>query len=532
MRRSLPRLLVSMAIVSAFLAGCGSSGKSGNGGSVNYAKGGTFTYAIPSDPGVFDPYNSQGMFAYSYFAYDSLVNLLQNGKFVSGLAEKWSADAHAATFTLRPNISCSDGAPLTARQVASAINYVVDPKNKSPQRGVNTPTVPLTADGDDATRTIRVEMKKPFGFILETIGQLPIVCAKALKDPKILKSGSDGTGPFVLTKAVPGQTYTFAVRNGYTWGPSGVTTSAPGTPATVVLRVVENETTAANLLLSGQVNLARILGADVKRLQAQGLKSIQRKAPQAWLYFNQIGDRPTADRQVRQALVQSIDIPQIVKVSTGGIGNASKGMVALNPRPCSGDTVAGRLPTHDVTAAGASLDAAGWTKGADGTRGKNGKPLNLNLHYVPALSPYLQPAVELMARQWNAVGVHVKLTADTVATMFQVRYQTGNYDLYFGPFAVNLPNQVVPYFSGPVPPAGTNDSGVHNPDYTALAAKAQAMTAPEACTYWNQAEQALYRNVDIAPISDTSQFYFLRNAQAQYGGGFKIPIPTSIRLLR
>src|SRR5262245_15293021 len=102
MRGSRFRLSASVAVICVLSAGCGPSD---HGAAVKYAKGGTFTYAIPSDPGAFDPYNSQGMFAYAYFAYDSLVTLQQNGKFVSGLAEKWSADANAATFTLRPGIT-------------------------------------------------------------------------------------------------------------------------------------------------------------------------------------------------------------------------------------------------------------------------------------------------------------------------------------------------------------------------------------------------------------------------------------------
>lgn len=204
--------------------------------------------------------------------------------------------------------------------------------------------------------------QKPFGFVLNTVGQLPIVCPKGLTDPNVFKNGSAGTGPFVLTAVVPGQSLTFTVRKGNTWGPGGASTSAPGTPAKVVLKVVSDQTTAANLLLSGGANLAEISGPDGQRLERAGLRKVQRLGSGAWLWFNHLGGRPTAGKQVRQALVQALDLGQVVKVSTGGSGGPSTGLVTRQPRPCTADTVSGQFPKYDLAAAGALLDTAGWRK--------------------------------------------------------------------------------------------------------------------------------------------------------------------------
>ena len=97
--------------------------------------------------------------------------------------------------------------------------------------------------------------EQPVPFLLQSTGAgLFIVCAQGLADRTILATGTDGTGPFVLEEAVPNDHYTFRARDDYTWGPDGATTDAPGFPSEAVLRVVENESTAANLLLSGEVN--------------------------------------------------------------------------------------------------------------------------------------------------------------------------------------------------------------------------------------------------------------------------------------
>jgi peptide/nickel transport system substrate-binding protein len=528
--RRLYGLIACLVVLSLVLSGCGGGATKHNTakGASGYAMNGTFTMSYWSDPGIFNPYRNQLILNY-YLAYDSLVNLLPDGRFVSGLAERWTADARSAKFTLRPDITCSDGTPLTAGQVAAAINYVSDPRNGSPRRGFLVPSMPLKATADDTKRTVDVVMTKdPFGFLLNTVGRLPIVCKEGMDNPDIFKTRSAGTGPFVLTKVVPGDSYTFHVRKGYKWGPAGASTSAPGTPATVVLKTITNESTAANLLLSGQLNYAMISGEDQNRLDAQKVNKLKSTVPGAWLWFNQLGGRATADKSVRQALVQALDRAQVIKVSTGGAGSASKGLVTMEPKPCTGDTVAGHLPEHDNAAAASLLDGAGWTKGADGVRRKNGRALKLEIHFVNL--GFDKQTAELLAANWNAIGVQTKLTTDTAPGAMGVMFQTGNWDIYLTGFGYTLPSQAVPYNSGKTPPGGTNLSGMHNKEYEMLATKAATMVAPEACDYWAKAEQALYRNVDIAPISEKITPYYLKNAEAQLVAN--AVIPTSIRLLK
>ena len=219
------------------------------------------------------------------------------------------------------------------------------------------------------------------------------------------------------------------VRKGYKWGPGGASTNVPGIPAKVVLRIIPNETTASNLLLAGQLNWALVAGDDRRRLDARGLANVTVPAAGAWLWFNHLGGRTTADKRVRQALVQALDLDEVIRVNTGGSGTAATGLVAMDPKPCPGDTVRGRLPRHDVLAAQAALEQAGWTKGADGIRTKDGRPLSIDLHYSAASSPD-KPTAELLAQRWKAIGVRTKINADSITTMNQVVFKTSNYDIY------------------------------------------------------------------------------------------------------
>lgn len=531
MRR--PSALMAMVFSSCLIASaCGGSGAARNqGGPARYADNGTFTMALSDDADGLDPYRTGTGLYLVGMAYDSLVNIRPDGTFVSGLAGKWSADAHSATFTLRPGVTCSDGTALTAGQVAADMNFVGDPANTSALYGRFTPPLPFRAAGDDGARTVTVTMAgKPFGFLLHTLGLLPIVCSKGLRDPNALKHATDGTGPYVLSHADPGQSYTFTVRKDYTWGPAGATTNTPGAPRTIVVRVITNETTAANLLLAGDLNMAQINGQDRSRLRARGLKAIEAPQAGAWLFFNHRGARPNADERVRRALVEALDLTQVVKVSTAETGRAATGLTALEPRACGGDTVAGNLPGHDVAGAQALLDQAGWAKGSGGVRAKDGKPLRIQLYYPPSLLPDGRSAAELIAQQWKSVGVDVRTTAGTLTGLVQVQ-KNGDFDVLLQPFNSNLPSRFVSLLSGPTPPRGGNFSGIDNPAYDDLVAKASSMTTPASCTYWVQAEKAIFQAVNVAPISERVGYYFLDKATATINGTTTLPAPTSIRVL-
>lgn len=90
---------------------------------------------------------------------------------------------------------------------------------------------------------------------------------------------------------------------------------------------------------------------------------------------------------------------------------------------------------------------------------------------------------------------------------------------------------MVRYLSGAVPPEGINIAGIQNKDYAALTAKAIALTAPQSCAYWDRAEHALYRELDVVPLSNRRVPWFLGKAEAQ-SNGFDTPLPTTIRLLK
>ncbi|MGH3272778.1 MAG: ABC transporter substrate-binding protein [Streptosporangiaceae bacterium] len=525
-----PRLLGIVLTASAIVASaCGSSASSAAGASQKLAPGGTMTIGIPADPGNLDPQktvlsvDNQA----AQLAYDPLVQASASGGLVSGLASTWQLSGNSVTFTLKKGVTCADGSPVTPALVAANVAFIANPKNTSPLLGVALPpgTTAIAGTGPD---TVTLSWPKPFPFVLQSMTGMPIVCPKGLANRGTLAHGTEGTGPYVLTQAVPGTQYTYAVRRGYTWGPAGAATSAAGMPAKVVLKVITNESTAANLLLAGQVNVAGVIGPDRTRLAAAHLFSRSELTNLGEMEFNEAPGRPAADENVRRALTMALDLSQLKKVMTSGNGAAPTGLVSLTPKPCQANTVQGNVPGHDLAAAQQLLTQAGWTPGPGGVRVRDGKKLTLSFLVPSSEGTPVSDAAQLAVSEWQKLGVQVTTQSITDTQLSAVLFGTGAWDVGWVPFTIQLPSTIMPFLSGPPPPAGTNFGHIANTAYTQLATAAAALPGTTGCQDWNKAEEALFTNADLVLFAAQTVPVWASHATFQLNASG--PIPTSLRL--
>jgi peptide/nickel transport system substrate-binding protein len=516
--------------VALALVGCGSTTDSEGDTADRFADGGTFTMALPGDPGNLDPHFTSLAVAgqVDRFLYDSLVNIDASGQLVAGLAEEFQASTTKATYTLRKGVTCADGTALTATQVAENISFVGDAKNASTRIGVYVPAG-TTATADDTTGVVTVTSPSPDAFLGRNVGGLPIVCAKGMKDRTLLKQGADGTGMFTVSEVVAGDHLTLTRRKDYAWGPGDWKADQPGLPDKVVIRIVSNETTTVNLVLSGEVNAARLIGPDAQRLKGNGIEKREFFAPFGEMMFNQKSGLPTADLAVRRALIQAVDLGELRQVLTSGTGQAPTGLVAPAAAPCKEDTVGSNLPAVDVAAAKAALDAAGWRAGPGGVRAKGGAKLALTFFYVPSRGPGAQATAELVERRWREIGVDVTLRGVTDAEVGQIAAGQGTWDAGLITIGVTLPTQLVPFVSGPTPPKGANFASIDNPEYVSNVQAASAVAGSEGCARWAAAESALIKNLDLVPFANASIPYYVRGAVAELAEGDIAP--TSVRML-
>ena len=520
-RRAARRRMSAAAAVSALMAvgGVAGTASAGEQAASAPAAAGTVTVVEGSDPGSLDPHLSVFVSTnrINSFAYETLVYLGQDGEVTPGLAESWEESPTSVTYTLKDGVTCADGTPLTATTVADNFSFVADPANQSPLLGLYVPPG-ITVEADDAARTVTLTSEAPVPFMLQNTGAgLFIVCAEGLADRSILAAGTDGTGPFVLEEAVADDHYTFSARDDYAWGPDGPTSELAGFPSEVVVRIVANESTAANLLLSGEVNIAGVAGADRQRVENEGYFVTENQAIVGEFFFNQMEGLPTADVAVRQALMGGLDLQELMSVQTAGNGALATGLAVTLPKACPGDTVAAFLTAGaDLEAAGQLLDEAGWAMGSDGVREKDGAPLTIRALYVVEIENSAL-SMELAMAAWQELGVDVQLQGVDQAQFNTIAFETRAWDVFLAALNLDVPSLAVPFVSGAQPPDGVNFSAVANPEYDALVAEASALTGAEACEVWNAAEAELYAQMNILPVAATTAPWFGNGAEFAFG---------------
>lgn len=523
------RLSVLALSASLAVASCGGEGGGGEASSDEFVDGGSLTIAIDSDPGSLDPQRSvSGVnLMMSVFAYDTPVKLLDSGEVAPSVVTSWTGEGTSYTLTVRDDVTCSDGAPMDAQTVADNINYVADAANGSPMLGVAVPGG-AKATADNTAGTVDVELESGAPFFLQNLAELPLVCANAIQDRDSMKAESVGSGPFVLSRAQPGNEYEYTLRDGYAWGADGATTDETGMPETVVFRVVESATTTANLLLSGDVNVAQLSGADTRRLQGSDVFSDGGAIIADELTFNQAAGEPTADVNVRRALVAALDLAELAQVSTGGLGEQANGLLS-DPKICSGDTLTPNVPPHDPDGAAAMLDDAGWVAGGGGVRAKDGKPLAVSFVYDNEDAETAATA-EFIGQKWTELGVDVTLNGQSFTERSDVVFGgKGQWTATLIGLGVSNPATLVPFFSGPTPPDGVNYGSMSNDVYERSIEAAQSKPGTEGCEDWNAGEGALIKDSDITPISVVPYLYWGNGAQFDVVA--RVLEPTSLRVL-
>lgn len=524
-------LAIALLAVAAGVPACTSSASGGGNQHGALLNGGTFTGYLDSDPGNLNPLRAVQTTTNNVisFAYDTLLNYGKDGKLVPQLATHWDVTPTKVTYTLRKGVTCSDGTKLTASTVADNFNWIKDPKNGSSFLGSALPDADYTVSADDAAGTVTISRTKPYGFLLDGTGTMPIVCAKGLKDPKILAQGTDGTGPFVLTSYKSEDTITMKVRKDYRWGPNGIGSNTPGFPAQVVFRIVTDPSTAVNLFLQGQLNAVDVTPQDEPRVQGRGFGKLLVPNGPYDLFFNEREDA-FADPAVRKALVTGLNLDGLTKVLTDGQGERAKSLTVVPPLPCDTNGAQGVVPDFDLAAAGAMLDQAGWVKGSDGIREKNGTRLSINLAYTTGLTE-LDAASELVSQEWKKLGVDVHLVGQGNNAYLQTLFGGSKWDATILRVNISYPTEFVAFGSGPVPPKGQNFAAIDNSQYTDLIGQAIKTPGQPGCDLWEQAERALFSNFDVTAIADQDFVTYIRGATFHTGIRAEAE-PTCIRLYK
>jgi peptide/nickel transport system substrate-binding protein len=162
-------------------------------------------------------------------------------------------------------------------------------------------------------------------------------------------------------------------------------------------------------LQAGQADFIRQIQAyDEKQTQDQGF--IIYAAPTRGVN-DSIAFRPdnplVADLRVRQALLHATDSKQIVDTLFSANYPQAKSVIASS---AAGFVDLSDKLKFDPQQANRLLDEAGWKKGGDGLREKDGKKLVLTV-YESLPQPQNKAVLQLVSQQWGKVGARLNILA-------------------------------------------------------------------------------------------------------------------------
>ena len=158
--------------------------------------------------------------------YDLLVqrNLADGLRtIIPGLATSWeiSDDGLTYTFTTREGVTFHDGEPFSAEDVAATFNRIIFPPEGivSVYRSELGPVESVTAL--DPT-TVEFVLSSPWPILLEVLTNPALViyskAALEANDQDLRREIAPGTGPFIVSEALPGEKFTY-LRNENYWNP-------------------------------------------------------------------------------------------------------------------------------------------------------------------------------------------------------------------------------------------------------------------------------------------------------------------------
>jgi peptide/nickel transport system substrate-binding protein len=353
------------------------------------------------------------------YMYDPLIYAGPHNTYLPGLATSWTPSDHSMVWTiqLRHGVTFQDGTPFNA--AAAVFNFDLNMNPTSKNYSDFKPYVKsVVATGP---YTIRITLAQPYAELIDELTWAPLfISPTAYK-----KEGATGfaqkpvgTGAYIFQSYTPNSTLIMTANPHY-WG------GMPKIPTIKVEIVPDVHTEAVDMEAHTADFMYQPLPQDVAELKAHGiLVDTTPTASGTMVSFN-LANGPTADVQVRKAIMEAINRKAIVQVILKGYAELSRAGV-----PTTSAFYHANVPevNYSPAQAKATLNADGWKVGKGGVRMKNGQPLDITI-----LSNSNQPwpqISQIFQQELDNVGFHATITTQAWST-FLNSMRAGQYNIAY-----------------------------------------------------------------------------------------------------
>ena len=374
---------------------------------------------------------------------DPFVSIASDGTPAAGVAKSWdvSADGLTYTFKIRDGIKYQDGTTLTADDVLFTFQVMCD----NSYTGSNDYTSFAIKGADDYNKgtasaisgiqvvdnnTIKFTLdhtNAPFLYNLEGMG----IMSRAYYG-KTYKQGNTKCvedkmktplcyGAYTLTKFEDGQEADLVANPNYWQGAPKI--------KNVIFKVV-TELTAAQNLSAGNIDMYEdiVTPEKVSTYTQPGFCNLITFPYSGYGYIGyNCADGATADQKVRQALTYATNRDLINKTNYETYYSIINEPCAPSSQFYNKDVEAYK---YDMDKAAKLLDEAGWKKGADGIREKDGK--KLSIHFL-ASSPntVLDKLIPIVKQDYQKLGIDLVSEQMEFNQVSKKIKQTSGWNMYF-----------------------------------------------------------------------------------------------------
>ncbi len=329
-----------------------------------------------TDPGE----GSAGWALASHGVAEKLFMVDAEGRLVGSLAESATKDSDGSwVVTMKPGRKFADGTPVTAAEVAASLARTNE-KNAAARASIGK----MTLEAIDDTR-LRIRSERPTPVMAAVLAEWPFAVYRMADKPVF-------TGPYQIAALRTGDGMDLVPNPNYP-------DAAQRKP--VLLKRFPDGQTMAVALEAGELDMAFNLPVEaLPRLKARGIAVKTFLVGYQYMMWQNTRREALSDPRVRRAIDLVLDRAELATAIQGGEpanGAFPKGTpFALNdPRPT------------DAAAANRLLDEAGWNRGSDGRRAKDGKPLDLVVTAYPQ-RPDLVTLQPVVRAQLSALGIGVR----------------------------------------------------------------------------------------------------------------------------
>jgi peptide/nickel transport system substrate-binding protein len=407
-------------------------------------------------------------------------------------AWEWSGDRRTLTLSLVRDLRWHDGAPTTARDVAFTLEAARDPATGYPRRA-DLGTLSRVDVVNDTTLRLAFSVAPP-GFP-PILCELPILpehllgrVARAEMRRAPFNLAPIGNGPFRFVERQPGQRWIFARNDSFPAALGG-----PPRVDQLVVAVVDEPTTKFAGLVSGELDVAGIpptMAALVERDPSLAVYSYPVLFSTA-LVFNPARP-PLDDVRVRRALDASLDRPRIVDAALAGFGTPALGAAPVD------NPLAASFPPRSPAEADALLDAAGWKRGADRMRAKEGRPLALTLLTVGSGDNAIE---QLIQADFRERGIRLEIRQlEMGAFLTEARLAPRRFDLLMAGIPGDLGlSYLAAMFDGALAGGALDYANWHTPALDGAFAGVRAATSVEELNgAWAEVQRLLHEDMPVA----------------------------------